>query len=110
MLQEYMADAHWNASIFTQKTSLDAINYTRVQQNYSKFTLRPLVTMGYCLGLDETEMEEILNAQGLAFSPTNLTHQAYKFLFTAFPDRNVDACNEFLEAQGVDLLGSQSRK
>lgn len=110
MLKEYMADAHWNASSFQTHTQMDAINYTRVQQNYQKFTLRPLVTMGYCLGLDEIEMEEVLNAAGLTFNPTDEEQQAYKFLFSAFPERDLDVCNDFLEAKGFHKLGSQSRK
>ena len=85
ILKEYMADAHWNASSFQIHTQMDAINYTRVQQNYSKFTMRPLVTMGYCLGLDEIEMEEVLNAAGLTFNPTDEEQQAYKFLFLCIP-------------------------
>lgn len=110
MLQKYMADAHWNAAIFTQRTQLDAMNYTRVQQNYQKFSLRLLVTMGFTLGLDEIEMEEILKAAGLSFNPTNEEQQAYKFIFTAFPKRDIDECNEFLRACGFQLLGSQPRK
>lgn len=110
MLKEYMADAHWNASSFQTHTQMDAINYTRVQQNYQKFTMRPLVTMGYCLGLDEIEMEEVLNAAGLTFNPTDEEQQAYKFLFSAFPERDLDVCNDFLESKGFRKLGSQSRK
>ena len=110
MLKEYMQDAHWNTAIFQTKTQLDAMNYTRVQNDYDKFTMRPLVTMGYCLGLDVAEMEEVLNAAGLSFSPTDEEAQAYKFLFTAFPSRDIEECNEFLKAKGLHLLGSQPRK
>lgn len=110
MLKEYMAQAHWNSSSFQTHTQMDAINYTRVQQNYQKFTMRPLITIGYCLGLDEIEMEEVLNAAGLTFNPTDEEQQAYKFLFSAFPERDIDKCNEFLEAKGFHKLGSQQRK
>lgn len=110
MLKEYMANAHWNASTFQSRTHMDAINFSRVQQNDHKFTMRPLITMGYCLGLDEIEMEEVLNAAGLTFNPTDEEQQAYKFLFSAFPERDIDKCNEFLESRGYKLLGSQERK
>lgn len=110
MLKAYMAQAHWNSSSFQVHTQLDAINYTRVQQNYQNFTMRPLVTMGFCLGLDEIEMEEVLNAAGLAFNPTDEEQQAYKFIFSAYPERDLDAANEFLEAKGFHKLGSQQRK
>lgn len=56
-----------------------------VQYNYDKFTMRPLVTMGYCLGLSEAEMEDVLLPQGLSFNPHDKAHQAYKFLFSGFP-------------------------
>lgn len=110
MLKEYMQDALWNTSIFQTKTQMDAMNYTRVQNDYDKFTLRPLVTMGYCLGLDVAEMEKVLHAAGLSFSPTDEESQAYKFLFTAFPSRDIEECNKFLKANGFHLLGSQPRK
>ncbi len=110
MLKEHMEREHWNASSFQSHTKMDAINYTRVQQNYTKFTLRPLVTMGFALGLVESEMEEILKAQGLSFNPTDEEQQAYKFLLTAFPERDIEKCNEFLEAKGFHKLGSQQRK
>ena len=110
ILNEHMKASHWNSSIFKNKTTLDSINYTRVQQNYQKFTLRPLITMGYCLGLDIDEMEEVLHAAGLSFNPTNAESQAYKFIFSAFPSRDIEECNEFLKAKGFHLLGSQSRK
>ena len=73
-----MKDAHWNSSTFQLKTELDAMTYSRVQNDYDKFTFRPLVNMGYCLGLDVTEMEEVLHAAGLAFNPTDEESQAYK--------------------------------
>lgn len=110
ILQTYMTAAHWNVSTFVEKTQMDAMNYTRVQHNYDKFTMRPLVTMGYCLGLSEAEMEDVLLAAGLSFNPHDKEHQAYKFLFSAFPSRDINECNEFLENQGVKQLGSQSRK
>lgn len=72
--------------------------------------MRPLVTMGYCLGLSEAEREDVLLAAGLSFSPHDKTDQAYKFLFSAFPSGDINECNEFLETQGGTPLGSQSRK
>lgn len=110
MLKDLMKDAHWNSSTFQLKTELDAMTYTRVQNDYDRFTFRPLVNMGYCLGLDVTEMEEVLHAAGLAFNPTDEESQAYKFLFTAFPNRDIAEANEFLAAKGFHLLGSQPRK
>lgn len=110
LLKDYMKDAHWNSSIFQDKTELEVMTYSRVQNDYNKFTLRPLITMGFCLGLDVAEMEEVLHAAGLAFNPTDEESQAYKFLFTAFPERNITEANEFLAVKGFHLLGSQPRK
>ena len=110
ILLEYMDHEHWNSTLFKEHTNLDDMTYSRVKNNYEKFTMKPLVTMGYALGLDLSEMEEVLKAAGLAFNPTKMEDQAYKYLFTAFPERDIDECNEFLENIGVQKLGSKQKK
>lgn len=106
---EYMQAAHWNTSIFTSKTGLDAMHYTRVQKPDHKFTLKPLIAMGVGLELDISEMEEVLTLAGLSFSPTNRDEQAYKYLFTGMYRSSIDECNEFLEKIDVPLLGTRQR-
>ena len=109
MLLEYANNKKWNSKIFQDKTQLDAINYTRLQDPEYKFTFRPLITIGFALGLDTTEMDVVLNAAGLSFKGTDKTIYAYRYIFTAFPDRDIEECNEFLIEQGVKPLGSVSR-
>lgn len=105
-----MESAHWNTTIFINRTGLDAMNYSRVQKPDHKFTMMPLVSMGIGLELSLDEMQEVLSLAGLSFKPTDRTDQAYKYLFTGMPGKSVDECNEFLREVGVPELGSQQRK
>ena len=110
LLWEYMESAHWNTTIFINRTGLDAMNYSRVQNPDHKFTMMPLVSMGVGLELSLDEMQEVLSLAGLSFKPTDRTDQAYKYLFTGMSGKSVDECNEFLREVGVPELGSQQRK
>ena len=110
LLWSYMQDAHWNTTIFINRTGLDAMNYTRVQDPDHKFMMQPLVSMGVGLGLDLNEMEEVLSLAGLAFKPTDRVDQAYKYLFTGMAGKSVDDCNEFLDTLDVTKLGTKQRK
>ena len=65
--------------------------------------------MGVGLGLDLSEMEEVLRLGGMAFTPGDIEQEAYKYLFTAFYQQEIDACNAFLSEIGVTLLGTQQR-
>lgn len=110
VLWGYMQAAHWNTTIFTYRTGLDAMHYTRVQKPDHKFTLKPLVAMGVGLQLDLNEMEEVLALAGLSFNPTDYNEQAYRYLFTGMSGKSIDECNDFLMELGVSLLGTQQRK
>ena len=65
--------------------------------------------MGVGLGLDLSEMEEVLRLGGMAFTPGNTEQEAYKYLFTAFYQQGIDVCNSFLSEIGVTPLGTQQR-
>lgn len=108
-MKKRMADEHWYESTFEDKTGLDKMNYSRVQSETHKFTIRPLVAMGVGLGLDLYEMEEVLRLGGMAFTPGDPEQEAYKYLFTAFYQQGIDACNAFLSEIGVTPLGTQQR-
>lgn len=108
-MKKRMADEHWYESTFEEKTGLDKMNYSRVQSETHKFTMRPLVAMGVGLGLDLSEMEEVLRLGGMAFMPGDTEQEAYKYLFTAFYQQGIDVCNAFLSEIGVTLLGTQQR-
>lgn len=110
LLWSYMQDAHWNTTIFIDRTGLDAMNYTRVQDPDHKFKMQPLVSMGVGLELDLNEMEEVLSLAGLTFKLTDKVDQAYKYLFTGMAGKSVNDCNEFLATVDVPKLGTQQRK
>lgn len=108
-MKKRMAEEHWYESTFEDKTGLDKMNFSRVQSETHKFTMRPLVAMGVGLGLDLNEMEEVLRLGGMAFTPGDTEQEAYKYLFTAFYQQGIDACNAFLSEIGVTPLGTQQR-
>ena len=108
-MKKRMAEEHWYESTFEEKTGLDKMNYSRVQNGVHNFTLRPLVAMGVGLGLDLNEMEEVLRLGGMSFKPGDKEHEAYKFLFTAFYGQDIDSCNDFLRKINVTLLGTRQK-
>lgn len=109
LLRGYLELKKWDKGTFLEKTQLDEINHSRLKNDDYKFSFMPLITMGFALGLDTYEMKEVLNAAGLSFNPTDEESQAYRFIFTAFPNRDIEECNNFLRMKGFKLLGSQSR-
>ena len=109
-LKEFMDQKGWNKEDFLIETDLDEMTYSRVCNNYDKFTMHPLVTMGFALGLDVLEMERVLNLAGLSFEKTDDEHSAYKYIFTAYAGKSVYECNVFLKEVGVKPLGTQHRK
>ena len=108
-MKQRMDDEHWYETTFETKTKLDKMNFSRVQGGTHKFTMRPLVAMGVGLSLDLSEMEEVLSLGGMTFIKGDREHEAYKYLFTAFYGKDIDECNEFLQAVNVPLLGTQQR-
>ena len=62
--------------------------------------------MGKGLGLDLIEMQNVLKLNGISFIDGDREHEAYKYLFTAYYDQDIDACNEFLDTVGVKRLGT----
>lgn len=108
-MKKRMDEEHWYESTFEDKTGLDKMNYSRVQGGVHNFTLRPLVAMGVGLGLDLSEMEEVLRLGGMSFKPGDKEQEAYKFLFTAFYGKDIDTCNDFLKEVNVTPLGTQQK-
>lgn len=110
MLWDYMREAHWNTYIFTMRTELNEMNYSRVQKPDYKFAMMPLVSMGIGLQLTLTEMNEVLSCAGLSFNYSDKKEQAYQYLFTGMYGKTISECNDFLEQIGVPKLGSKHRK
>lgn len=108
-MKKRMDEEHWYESTFEDRTGLDKMNYSRVQGGVHNFTLRPLVAMGVGLGLDLSEMEEVLRLGGMSFKPGDKEQEAYKFLFTAFYGKDIDTCNDFLKEVNVTPLGTQQK-
>lgn len=108
-MKKRMAEENWYEYTFESKTGLDKMNFSRVQGETHKFSMRPLVAMGVGLGLDLKEMEEVLRLGGMAFVDGDKEQEAYKYLFTGFYQRDIETCNAFLTEVGVTPLGTRQR-
>ena len=105
-MRKRMSEEHWYEYTFIEKTRLGKMDYSRVQGGTHNFTMRPLIAMGKGLGLDLIEMQNVLKLNGISFIDGDREHEAYKYLFTAYYDQDIDACNEFLDTVGVKRLGT----
>lgn len=108
-MKKRMAEENWYEYTFETKTGLDKMNFSRVQGETHKFTMRPLVAMGVGLGLDLQEMEEVLRLGGMTFVDGDKEQEAYKYLFTGFYQQDIETCNAFLTEVGVTPLGTKQR-
>lgn len=108
-MKKRMAEENWYEYTFESKTGLDKMNFSRVQGETHKFTMRPLIAMGVGLGLDLKEMEEVLRLGGMAFVDGDKEQEAYKYLFTGFYQQDIETCNAFLTEVGVTPLGTRQR-
>lgn len=107
VLWSHMQSQKWNTSIFQDKTLLNPMAYSRVQNPTHPFKMPQLIAMGVGLALPLTEMNTILSLAGMAFSVTDKAQQAYQFLFTGLSGCTIYECNDFLESVGVATLGSK---
>ena len=108
-MKKRMAEENWYEYTFESKTGLDKMNFSRVQGETHKFTMRPLIAMGVGLGLDLEEMQEVLRLGGMTFVDGDKEQEAYKYLFTGFYQQDIETCNAFLTEIGVPPLGTKQR-
>lgn len=108
-MKKRMAEENWYEYTFESKTGLDKMNFSRVQGETHKFTMRPLIAMGVGLGLDLQEMQEVLRLGGMTFVDGDKEQEAYKYLFTGFYQQDIETCNAFLTEIGVPPLGTKQR-
>jgi len=106
---KYMDAAHWNTSIFQNKTLLAPMDYTRVRQNH-KFKVPAYTAMAVGLELTLHETEEALQLSGLGYDNGDDTDYAYMYILSAFHGCSIDECNTVLKKLNVKLLGSHSQK
>lgn len=106
-MKERMQEEHWYEDTFRRKTHLDKMNYSRVQSGTHKFSMRPLIAMGVGLSLNLQEMKDVLALGGMTFIPGDREHCAYAYLFIGYYGRGINDCNEFLQSQGLEKLGTK---
>jgi len=106
---KYMDAAHWNTSIFQDKTHLAPMDYTRVYQNH-KFKVPSYTAMAVGLELTLHETEEALKLSGLGYDNSAKTDCAYMYILSTFHGCSIDECNTILKKIQVPLLGTRSRE
>ena len=106
---KYMDAAHWNTSIFQNKTHLAPMDYTRVYQNH-KFKAPSYTAMAVGLELTLHETEEALSLSGLGYDNSDQTDCAYMYILSAFQGCSIDECNTVLKKLQVKQLGTKSKK
>ena len=105
---KYMDAAHWNTSIFQNKTHLAPMDYTRVYQNH-KFKVPSYTAMAVGLELTLHETEDALRLSGLGYDNSDPTDCAYMYILSAFRGCSINECNTVLEKLNVKLLGTKSK-
>lgn len=105
---KYMDAAHWNTSIFQDRTLLAPMDYTRVYQNY-KFRVPSYTAMAVGLELTLHETEEALRLSGLGYDNSDDTDYAYMYILSAFHGCSIDECNTVLKKLNVKPLGTKSK-
>ena len=104
---EIMEARHWNSAIFCEKTQLNDKIYSRAKNNHDSLPdIRTVIAI--CAGLD---LSISLTHELLALASHTLSysfeHQAYCFAITEYRGRTIHKRNEFLEALGLQPLGSK---
>jgi Zn-dependent peptidase ImmA (M78 family) len=109
-LREVLELRHWNAAVFTERTHLDKMFFSRLKKDNYRITLEPIIAI--CAGLDLPiqSATDILAAAGYTLKPTDKKHQAYSFILSSMKGESIDTRNAFLVSIGVDPLSSQSRE
>lgn len=105
---KYMDAAHWNTSIFQNRTHLAPMDYTRVYQNH-KFKVPSYTAMAVGLGLTLHETEDALRLSGLGYDNSDTADCAYMYILSAFHGCSIDECNTVLEKLNVKSLGTKSK-
>ena len=106
---KYMKNAHWNTSIFQEKTLLLPMDYCRLYQNH-KFKIPSYIAMAVGLELTVDEITAALSLSGLGLDKNNPSEFAYIYILSNFHGCSIDEFNDILKILDVAPLGSKSRK
>ncbi len=111
-MSKYMDNAHWNSTIFQEKTLLSPMDYSRVnnKDKNHKFKVPAYTAMAVGLELTLHETEDALRLSGLGYDQNDMTDNAYMFILSSFHGCPIDECNMVLERLGVKPLGTKSKE
>ncbi len=116
-LLAYMEEAGWKTENFLYRTGLNEMALSRLKKKDHKFKKEQLISIGYGLQIELSEMEEVLDSAGMSFSDSDPADLAYKFLFTGYRGKDIESCNDLLKIASeelqlekpIPLLGSHDR-
>lgn len=116
-LMAYMDEAGWKIENFRYRTGLNDMAFSRLKKKDHKFKKEQLISIGYGLQIELSEMEEVLDSAGMSFSDSDPADLAYKFLFTGYRGKDIESCNDLLQVTSkeleldkpIPLLGSHDR-
>ena len=106
---KYMKNAHWNTSIFQEKTLLLPMDYCRLYQNH-KFKIPSYIAMAVGLELTVDEITAALSLSGLGLDKNNPSEFAYIYILSNYHGCSIDEFNDILKILDIAPLGSKSRK
>ncbi len=109
-MRKYMENAHWNVTVFQEKTLLDANDYYRVQKGEHKFKLPSYTAMAVGLGLTLDETQTALRLSALDFDKNKRDENAYMFVMSVFPGCTMQEFNIHLEELGVPPIVRREKK
>jgi hypothetical protein len=105
-LMDYL---NWNPQRFTKYTHLDGANYSKLKGGQrEKLDMRTAVAIFVGLRLPLHIAESLLQSAGMAFSNSK-ADRTYRYVIMMMNGADINECNEYLQQEGVPLLGSISK-
>ena len=108
-LMAFMNYYNWNPQRFAKYTHLEGAYYSRLKSGLrEKLDMRTAVAIFVGLRLPLHIVDSLLQSAGMAFSNSK-TDRTYRYIIMMMNGADINECNEYLQKQGVPLLGSISK-
>jgi hypothetical protein len=106
----YMKHYHWYTDDFQARTGLSNDIYSKIQTGKLKRPIKRIV-VSVCVGLalDYRMATDLLHCAGCSLVLNDPLDAAYDYILSDMRGDTIDACNIFLEEQGLPPLGTQER-
>ena len=108
-LMAFMDYCNWNPQRFTKHTHLEGAYYSRLKSGQrEKLDIRTAVAIFVGLRLPLHIVDSLLQSAGMAFSNSK-ADRTYRYIIMMMNGADINECNEYLQQEGVPLLGSISK-